>query len=85
MFTKQFVLFSLGLFALAGMIVARDFTRVSQEALAVYGFQHKSGYDFLFMWLMLFNPDTAQGVKELRLTARTSVWLYPSHLVGQSG
>jgi putative peptide zinc metalloprotease protein len=54
MFTKQFVLFSLGLFALAGVIVARDFTRVSQEALAVYGFQHKSAYDILVMWVMLF-------------------------------
>ena len=54
MFTKQFVLFSLGLFALAGVIVARDFTRASQEALALYSFQHKSGYDILVMWVMLF-------------------------------
>jgi putative peptide zinc metalloprotease protein len=54
MFTKQFVLFSLLLFALAGAIVAHDFTRVSQEALAVYGFRHKSGYDILLMWVFLF-------------------------------
>ena len=54
MFTKQFVLFSLGLFALAGVIVAHDFTRVSQEALAIYGPGHKSGYDLLVMWVMLF-------------------------------
>ena len=54
MFTKQFVLFSLGLFALAGVIVAHDFTRVSQEALALYGFRHKSGYDILLMWVFLF-------------------------------
>jgi putative peptide zinc metalloprotease protein len=54
MFTKQFVLFSLLLFALAGMIVAHDFTHISQEALAVYGFREKTGYDLLVMWVMLF-------------------------------
>jgi putative peptide zinc metalloprotease protein len=54
MFTKGFVLFSLGIFLLAGVIVARDFTRVSQEALALYGFQHKSAYDILVMWVFLF-------------------------------
>jgi multidrug efflux pump subunit AcrA (membrane-fusion protein) len=54
MFTKQFVLFSLGLFALAGVIVAHDYRRISQEALAVYGFQQRSGYDLLVMWIMLF-------------------------------
>jgi multidrug resistance efflux pump len=53
MFTKQFVLFSLGLFALAGVIVAHDFTRVSQEALALYGFRNKSAYDILVMWVFL--------------------------------
>jgi putative peptide zinc metalloprotease protein len=54
MFTKQFVLFSLLLFALAGMIVAHDFTHISQEAMALYGFRHSSGYDILVMWVMLF-------------------------------
>src|SRR5208282_4455611 len=44
MFTKQFVLFSLGLFALAGVLVARDFTRASQEAQAVFGFGYKSAF-----------------------------------------
>ncbi len=54
MFTKQFVLFSLGLFFLAGVIVAHDFTRVSQEGLALYSFRDKSGYDLLVMWVMVF-------------------------------
>jgi putative peptide zinc metalloprotease protein len=54
MFTKQFVLFSLFLFALAGIIVARDFTHISQEAMALYGFRQSSSYDLLVMWLMLF-------------------------------
>jgi putative peptide zinc metalloprotease protein len=54
MFTKQFVLFSLGLFALAGVIVAHDFTHISQEAMALYGFRQSSGYDILVMWVMLF-------------------------------
>ena len=54
MFTKQFVLFSLGLFLLAGLVVAHDFTRASQQALALYTFQHKSAYDILVMWVMLF-------------------------------
>ena len=54
MFTKQFFVFSLFLFALAGAIVARDWTHVSQEAMKVTGFQGKSGYDILVMWVMLF-------------------------------
>ncbi len=54
MFTKQFVLFSLGLFALAGVLVARDFTRASHEALTVFSFGYKSGYDFLVLWIMGF-------------------------------
>jgi putative peptide zinc metalloprotease protein len=54
MFTKQFVLFSMLLFALAGMIVAHDFTHISQEAVAVYGLRHRGSYDILVMWVMLF-------------------------------
>ena len=54
MFTKQFVVFSLFLFALAGMIVAHDFTHISQQAMAFYGFRQSSGFDILVMWVMLF-------------------------------
>jgi putative peptide zinc metalloprotease protein len=54
MFTKQFVFFSLGLFALAGVLVARDFTRASQEAQAVFGFGYKSAFDFLVLWIIGF-------------------------------
>jgi putative peptide zinc metalloprotease protein len=54
MFTKGFVLFSFGLFTLAGVIVAHDFTRISQEAMGFYSFHNKSGYDLLVMWVMVF-------------------------------
>jgi putative peptide zinc metalloprotease protein len=36
------------------MIVVHDFTHISQEALAVYAFREKTGYDLLVMWVMLF-------------------------------
>jgi hypothetical protein len=54
MFTPQFVLFSLFLFTLAGVIVARDFARISQEALAIYSFHGKTGHDILTMWVIMF-------------------------------
>ena len=54
MFTPQFVLFSLLLFALAGAIVARDFARISQEAFVVSSLHGKSAHDLLVLWLIMF-------------------------------
>jgi putative peptide zinc metalloprotease protein len=54
LFTKRFVILSLAVFALAVIIVGRDFSRFSAETLALYHFDNKSFADIALMWVMLF-------------------------------
>jgi putative peptide zinc metalloprotease protein len=54
LFTKQFFFVSLLIFTLAGVIVAHDWTHISQEALALWGSRSKNAYDFLVIWMMMF-------------------------------
>ena len=54
MFTKQFVIASLGIFLLAAVIVGDDFARFRTETEALYSFANKGVADILLMWFLLF-------------------------------
>ncbi len=54
MFTKQFFIFSLGIFLLAAILLGDDFTRFRTESMALYNFSGKGAGDILLMWLLLF-------------------------------
>ncbi|MBZ5564788.1 MAG: HlyD family efflux transporter periplasmic adaptor subunit [Acidobacteriia bacterium] len=54
LFTKPFVILSLVVFALAFIIVGRDFGRFWAETSALYSFSNKTFADIALMWVMLF-------------------------------
>jgi putative peptide zinc metalloprotease protein len=53
MFTGGFVYFSLVIFAVAGYLLAGDWTRVQQDTGALYNFSDKSAYDIWMFWILL--------------------------------
>ena len=53
MFTWGFVYFSLVIFAVAGYLLAGDWTRVQQDTGALYNFSDKSAYDIWMFWILL--------------------------------
>lgn len=53
MFTKEFVIASLGIFLAAAVLVAGDLTRFHKETLALYHFSGKGISDLLLMWFLL--------------------------------
>ena len=53
-FTPGFVVFSVLLFITMGVILADNWTRVSQDTVAFYTFSNKSLYDIWIFWVILF-------------------------------
>jgi putative peptide zinc metalloprotease protein len=53
-FTRQFVIISAALFFLTFLIVVSDYPRIRQDTVEFYNFTHKSSYDLLIFWLLLF-------------------------------
>ena len=54
LFTKPFILVSMGIFLLAATIVADDFTRFRTESEALYNFSGRGLADLALMWVLLF-------------------------------
>ena len=53
MFTRGFVVFSIGVFIAAAYLLASDWTRVQQDTSALYNFSDKSAYDIWMFWILL--------------------------------
>ncbi|NDQ57127.1 MAG: HlyD family efflux transporter periplasmic adaptor subunit [Acidipila sp.] len=54
MYTRGFVIFSLFLFFVMGVILASDWTRIQRDTIAFYTFSNKSAYDLWIFWVLLF-------------------------------
>lgn len=54
LFTKGFVLFSIGLFITAAYLVAGDWAQVQRDTLSLYNFSGKTAYDLWAFWILLF-------------------------------
>jgi putative peptide zinc metalloprotease protein len=53
MFTREFVIVCVILFALTGLIVASDFARIRADTREFYNFINKSAYDIWVFWVLL--------------------------------
>jgi putative peptide zinc metalloprotease protein len=54
MFTRGFVIFSLGLFAVAAYFLAGQWTQVQRDTLSLYNFAGKTAYDLWIFWILMF-------------------------------
>jgi putative peptide zinc metalloprotease protein len=54
MFTRGFVIFSVGLFAVAGYFLAGQWTQVQRDTLSLYNFAGKTAYDLWIFWILMF-------------------------------
>jgi putative peptide zinc metalloprotease protein len=54
MFTRGFVIFSLGLFAVAAYCLAGQWTQVQRDTLSLYDFTGKTAYDLWIFWILMF-------------------------------
>jgi putative peptide zinc metalloprotease protein len=61
LFTRGFVIVSLFLFMATAVIVASDWSRIRQDTIEFYSFAHKTAYDLLVFWILLF---VVSGVHE---------------------
>ncbi|MBI4466592.1 MAG: HlyD family efflux transporter periplasmic adaptor subunit [Acidobacteria bacterium] len=52
LFTREFVIFSLLLFAATTAIVIADFTRIRQDTIEFYSFTNKTAYDLWIFWVV---------------------------------
>lgn len=53
LYTKEFVIVSLILFALTGAIVASDWARIRHDTAEFYNFTSKGAYDLFIFWMLL--------------------------------
>jgi putative peptide zinc metalloprotease protein len=54
MFTRGFVIFSVGLFAVAAYFLAGQWTQVQRDTLSLYNFAGKTAYDLWMFWILMF-------------------------------
>lgn len=54
MFTRGFVLFSIGIFVVTLYALSGDWTRIQHDTAAFYSFANKTSYDIWAFWLLLF-------------------------------
>jgi putative peptide zinc metalloprotease protein len=54
LFTRWFVIFSIGLFITAAYLVAGDWAQVSRDTVSLYNFSDKTAYDIWAFWILLF-------------------------------
>jgi len=53
LFTRGFVVFSLGLFIICMYLLAGDWTRIQADTTALYSFQNKTAYDIWAFWFIM--------------------------------
>jgi putative peptide zinc metalloprotease protein len=54
MFTRGFVIFSVGLFAVAAYFLAGQWPQVQRDTLSLYNFAGKTAYDLWMFWILMF-------------------------------
>ena len=54
MFTRGFVIFSVGLFAVAAYFLAGQWTQVQRDTFSLYNFAGKTAYDLWMFWILMF-------------------------------
>jgi len=54
LFTKGFVLFSIGLFITAVYLAAGDWAQIQRDTVSLYNFSGKTAYDLWAFWILLF-------------------------------
>ncbi len=54
MFTPAFVIFCIGLFALMGVLIATDYSRIQQDTVNFYRDMYDSWYNFWIFWVLMF-------------------------------